>query len=105
MRTRYKFIQEGDKWVAIEAHLAPLPERISPVVHQDSMPATWHPCDGKIYESKSAFRRTTRAHGCDEVGNESFESLKRDAERYRGDPSSDLKQEIARAYDQLRGRS
>lgn len=38
-------------------------------VIEDSMPATKHPIDGKYYESKSAFRRVTKASGCVEVGN------------------------------------
>lgn len=41
-----------------------------PQVISDTMPPTWHPCDGKIYESKKRFRDTTRAHGGLEVGNE-----------------------------------
>lgn len=36
----------------------------------DEMPATEHPIDGRVYESKSAFRRVTRANGCIEVGND-----------------------------------
>lgn len=36
----------------------------------DSMNATQHPCDGKYYDSKSAFRRVTKAHGCVELGND-----------------------------------
>jgi len=41
-----------------------------PMVIGDHMSATEHPCDGKIYESKSAFRRVTKANGCIEVGND-----------------------------------
>ncbi len=37
---------------------------------QDSMEATWHPCTGKLMDSKSQFRKITKAHGCIEVGNE-----------------------------------
>lgn len=39
-------------------------------IHEDTIPPTWHPADGKYYNSKSAFRRTTRAHGCREIGND-----------------------------------
>ena len=35
----------------------------------DGMPATEH-IDGKFYDSKSAFRAVTKAHGCIEVGND-----------------------------------
>lgn len=41
-------------------------------VHEDTIPPTWHPADGRYYDSKSAFRRTTRAHGCREIGNAWF---------------------------------
>jgi len=34
------------------------------------MPETKHMADGKIYTSKSEFRKATRAAGCVEVGNE-----------------------------------
>jgi hypothetical protein len=44
------------------------PSAPSLFIHQDSIDPTWHPADGKIYDSKSAFRRTTRAHGCREIG-------------------------------------
>lgn len=39
-------------------------------IQQDSMPATWHPGDNRTYESKSAFRRATKALGLIELGNE-----------------------------------
>lgn len=39
-----------------------------PMIIGDHMDAAEHPCDGKVYESKSAFRRVTKANGCIEVG-------------------------------------
>lgn len=44
----------------------------APRIHviQDSMDATWHPCTGKIMDSKSEFRKVTKAHGGVEIGNE-----------------------------------
>lgn len=42
----------------------------SHAVIQDSMAPTWHPADGRTYESKSAFRAVSRAHGLTEVGND-----------------------------------
>ena len=45
-------------------------------IHSDEMPAAVHPCDGRVYESKSAFRRTTKAHGCVEVGTDKIEQKK-----------------------------
>ena len=49
------------------------PRRRSSGVHSvisDTMAPTTHMADGKTYESKSAFRRRTKAAGCIEVGNE-----------------------------------
>lgn len=37
-------------------------------VLQDSMEPLAHPCTGELMDSKSAFRRVTRAHGCVEYG-------------------------------------
>ena len=56
-------------------------------VISDTMAATWHPADGKHYDSKSKFRSVTRAHGCVEIGTEKFAPRKRmpetPIERYR----------------------
>lgn len=46
------------------------PEPVAPYVRGDSMRALEHPCDGKFYDSKSAFRAVTKAHGCVELGND-----------------------------------
>lgn len=44
----------------------------APSVISDTMKAAAaHPCTGKVMDSKSAFRRVTREHGCIEIGNES----------------------------------
>lgn len=53
-----KFVEIGKKEVV----------SISPNIITDTMNPTWHPCDGQIFESKSAFRRNTKEHGCVEVG-------------------------------------
>jgi hypothetical protein len=42
----------------------------SVAIHTDTIAPTWHPADGKIYDSKSQFRKVTRAHGCREVGSD-----------------------------------
>lgn len=39
-----------------------------PAVISDAMAPTRHMCDGNYYTSKAAFRETTKAHGCVEVG-------------------------------------
>lgn len=41
----------------------------SPMVISDTMDLTEH-IDGKFYDSKSRFRKVTKAHGCVEVGND-----------------------------------
>lgn len=43
-----------------------------PMLIRDEMSETEHPCDGRSYTSKSAFRAVTKAHGCVEVGNGCF---------------------------------
>lgn len=61
----------------------------------DSMNPTKHPIDGKIYDSKSKFREVTRAHGCIEVGNDSFP-------RHPGIPEvPGVREEIARNFETL----
>lgn len=52
----------------VDVATLPKRERKAPAIHTDSMPMLEHPCDGKFYDSKSEFRRVTRAHGCEEVG-------------------------------------
>ena len=39
-------------------------------VISDTMPGMVHPANGKMYDSKAAFRSVTRMHGLTEVGNE-----------------------------------
>lgn len=46
-----------------------------PMVIGDGMDPTEH-IDGKLYDSKSAFRAVTKANGCIEVGNEKIERTK-----------------------------
>lgn len=58
-----------------------------------------HPSTGKLMDSKSQFRATTRAYGCVEVGND----VQRDTRRMEGFDSSTRKQDIARAIAQLGG--
>jgi len=39
-------------------------------LHTDTMSPTFHPCNGKFYDSKSEFRRVTKLFGCHEIGND-----------------------------------
>lgn len=43
----------------------------SPSIIRDNMDATKHMANGKMYDSKSEFRKATKASGCIEVGNDS----------------------------------
>ena len=85
------------------------PEK-SHYVSQDTMDATEHPATGEVFESKSAFRRTTKALGYEEIGNEykkhpewreqgntkdSFDRLKEQRE-YRADIRADLTKQLAK---------
>lgn len=87
-------------WTAVEARFVESTPR-GPVVHQDTMNPTVHPCDGKLYESKSAFRSVTRAHGCYEIGNESAETLTRAA---RQETDTSAKHDLIETYNRLRER-
>lgn len=57
-----------------------------------------HPSNGKIYQSKKAFRDETRARGLTEMGNEAFpaERVPTDAEVAR-----EVAGDIAEAYDAI----
>lgn len=64
-----------------------------PMVIRDGLDDLWHPVDGKLYDSKSNFRRTTKESGGEEVGNE----LQKDA-RYDNTVTQD---EVAKAYNMV----
>lgn len=55
----------------LEGKLVPTCEESTPYsahyVQQDSMDATWHPATGQYFESKSAFRKTTKERGFVEI--------------------------------------
>lgn len=88
-------------WVARmvdgEFRLIPVGEvEHTPRVHviQDSMEPTWHPATGETIDSKSAFRRLTKASGCEEVGNEPLR-----LERPQFEPGSGLKEALLGAWE------
>lgn len=88
MRKKYVFDEKKMKFVPFEEFYAARPKGSSgPAVHQDTMDATLHPADGRMYESKSRFRRTTKDHGCIEIGNEQVPSS---GPSYSGDVKADL---------------
>lgn len=70
-----------------------------PMLIGDSMPAAEH-VDGKFYESKSAFRRVTKANGLIEVGTEKLNHQRpkmSKAEREKGIDRA-VERAIARAF-------
>lgn len=46
------------------------PANVAPYVISDTMDLTQHMATGRHVDSKSEFRKMTRAAGCEEVGNE-----------------------------------
>ena len=90
---RQRFNFKTGEWE--DADKAPTEDQKIHHVITDSIDATWHPCDGKMYESKSQFRRTTKANGCIEYGNEDpRKHIKRDRN------PKDVKESVIRAYEQ-----
>lgn len=71
----------------------------APNIIRDYLPDLRHTIDGKVYDSKSKFRQTTRAHGCVEVGNE----VQRDTRRLDHFDSATRKSDIAQAIRELGG--
>jgi hypothetical protein len=59
-------------------------EAQGPYVIQDTMDAVAHPCTGELMDSKSEFRKVTRAHDCVEVGNEKMRMTPKPAEAVGG---------------------
>lgn len=67
---RQRYIYDREKRELVPAELYQPKENKSAYIIQDSMDALIHPCTGTKIESKSAFRKITKAHGCTEMGNE-----------------------------------
>lgn len=90
-RTVYRFRLKPDgTWESFE--VKDYEPEVRGYVIEDSMDAIVHPADGRVYDSKSEFRRVTRQHGCVEVGNETQSDR-----RTRDIPG--LKEDLLRAWD------
>ena len=92
-------ILRGKQWALRNGKMVEIPKHSTiyvdaPAVHDDEMDPIQHHCDSKYYTSKSEFRKTTRAHGCIEVGNEPLENMKRPPKLDEGC----VEQDIAEAY-------
>src|SRR5262245_60926099 len=88
--------QADENGMVLRESIGPPAARQRVHVISDAMAATWHPCDGKTYDSKSRFRAVTRQHGGVEVGNDRPTS--RAPERDRT-----IRADIARAIAELGG--
>ncbi len=66
-------------------------------VISDTMDALIHPCTGKLMDSKSQFRKVTRAKGGVEVGNEVLKDTRSCPEL----DSASRRRDIAAAMEQL----
>lgn len=99
---RYVWDEVAQKFVPPSEYYARQPERKTshlpaPRIITDTMDMTFHPADGRFYDSKAKFRDTTRAHGCVEIGNENPVSA-------RAEPrASDVKTDLARSIAELGG--
>jgi hypothetical protein len=82
----------------VPKHLAP-PKHSGRVrgVISDTMDALIHPCTGKLMDSKSEFRKVTKAKGGVEVGNEKLV----DRRIAHGLDSETRRRDISIAMDQL----
>lgn len=88
-----RFVFRNGELVEKQYAGAPMTNKRSYVI-SDHMDALRHPITGKLMDSKSEFRKITKAHGCVEVGNEKW------PER-RPIRNSPVAPDIARAWDEL----
>ena len=81
----------------IELDTKPPPrEPRGPAIHLDSMPPLEHMMDGRIYDSKSEFRKTTKRLGGIEVGNEKVPRVPNYAN------SKDFEKDFEKDFDKAR---
>lgn len=86
--------------VLYDANRVPMPEasRAFGVITDTMSDAAVHPCTGRMMDSKSAFRRTTREHGCVEIGTEKVSP----GQRY--EPTRhEIESSVARAMERMGG--
>ena len=65
---KYYWSKERREFVPADEFVRP--PSAAPAVLTDTMPAIRSEADGRMYDSKSSYRRALRAAGCVEVGNE-----------------------------------
>ena len=80
----------------VEKHLAsPRGKQYVSGVISDNIPDLVHPANGKRYDSKSAFRKVTKAHGYQEVGTEKQKDTRKLGHQ-------DFKRDVGEAIQKLR---
>lgn len=72
-------------------------------VHQDTMDPTWHPHEMRYYDSKSEFRRATKAAGLVEMGNDWNSNKKHQETANRAGRIEEIKKQID-IYESKHGR-
>ncbi len=87
-RMVYKWDEATQKMVELSPDDKPK-EYFHTVITDDVPQGMQHPADGSWHTSKSNFRKTTRAHGCVEVGNETQSN--RETELSKSERREDIK--------------
>lgn len=87
-----KYLWHNGQWVPAVRSYKP---RVGPYIITDTMPALMNHADGRLYDSKSAFRAATKAAGLVEIGND-VPTAPAPRERIGG-----LEQDVARAYEMV----
>jgi hypothetical protein len=73
----------------------------APNLIRDNMDATWHPANGKLYDSKAAFRQATKAAGCIEIGDQAGYGGRKSTPRFSKEQRA---MDIKRSIEQLQRR-
>ncbi len=98
MSSKCTWLMRDGKLLEITEHLANYKPKPRVYVHTDIMPTRlFHPADGGHYDSKSKFRKITKAHGCTEIGTTPPEQTV----SQRADVHADIEQDVAEAFNSL----
>jgi len=89
MRTRYIWDTEQNKFVPEAEYRRP--DRSTPYIIQDSCDPFVSHADGRVYDSKSAYRRELKARGFVELGSDKVSERPRDI-------APGLRNDIVKAY-------
>lgn len=96
-RIRYYYHEATGEFKTFPDPAKEVERKGSHAIIQDSMDPVEHPCEpGRFFDSKSQFRRVTKAHGCVEVGSGGL------PKRREYEPQG-VKEDIRRALEKLGG--